>query len=172
MTLTAALGLLKRFWWSIPMAVLFIALLATRSTLKDEKISKAALQASFDQTVAGYRTAAAERKASDYQNLERVKVESAAINERTVDEYTDRIAALRGEFDRRVRAIQARAYPGGDTGAGVPVVSDAAGRTDAQTCDAELSLRERLVASEQAEQLIALQKWVRETAAIDVNGSP
>lgn len=172
MTLTAALGLLKRFWWSIPMAVLFIALLATRSTLKDEKISKAALQASFDQTVAGYRTAAAERKASDYQNLERVKVEGAAINERTVDEYTDRIAALRGEFAERVRAIQARAYPGGDDRAGVSGVPDGPSGTDARACEAEFPLEDALIASEQAEQLIALQKWVRETAAIDVNGVP
>ncbi|WBH17036.1 hypothetical protein [Sphingomonas radiodurans] len=35
MTLAGALALLRRFWWSVPIAVLTIALLATRATLAD-----------------------------------------------------------------------------------------------------------------------------------------
>lgn len=172
MTFTAALGLVRRYWWAIPMAALFIALLATRSTLKDEKISKAKVQSSFDQTVAAYRTAAAERKAADYQNVERVETESAAINERTVDDYQSRIAGLRADFTERVRTVQAAAHSGSGAGADLPVVSDGPGRADARPCEAEFPPQDALIASEQAEQLVALQKWVTDTAAIDVNGPP
>jgi hypothetical protein len=168
-TLDTAIALLKRFWWAIPILALSIALLATRATLADAKRDLQAEQTAHQQTIQNYRTAAAERKAADLANVQRVKAEGDAISRETIDDYQKRIDALRASFAERVRIATA-----GDTGsaAGTDMsgLSDAAGQTDAAACKAGLPERDALIASEQAEQLIALQAWVAKVAAIDTNG--
>ena len=123
----------------------------------------------FTETVANYRTAAATRKASDLANVERVNTESATISTETLHDYQDRLDSLRAAFADRVRRATG-AHPGGSGPADLPGLSDATGRTDEAACHQGLPIEDALIASEQAEQLIALQAWVKKTALIDTNG--
>lgn len=170
-TALSAWGLVKRFWWLAPLAVLIGCVMVLRGTVADLEAELAREQTAHQHTVANYELAAEQRKASDLFNLQRVGTEQAEITERKVDEYQDRIAALRADFAERVRLAQAKADPGGAGRTDLPGLPEGAGRADATACEAEFPPRDALIASEQAEQLIALQGWVTEVAAVDVNGA-
>lgn len=128
-------------------------------------------QVAHTQTVENYRAAAAQRKASDLQNVQRVGTEAVTIDKDTLDDYQKRLAALRADFAERVRRATA-ANSGSASGAHLPGVSLAAAGTDEAARQAQFPAQDALIASEQAEQLIALQAWNRRVAAIDVNGKP
>jgi hypothetical protein len=126
-------------------------------------------RAAFDQTVAGYRVAAAQARAADAANVARVKAEQSAINERTEDEYQTRIAAARADA-RRLRDNQAAAANSGiGRGASVPGLPTPASGTAQAANEDRLSESNRLIATEQAIQLDELIKWVRQQHAIDPN---
>jgi hypothetical protein len=126
-------------------------------------------KAAFDQTVAGYRAAAAQARASDAANAARVKTEQAAINERTADEYQTRIAAARADAQR----LRHDATAATDSGVGgrAPVPSLPAPASGAAQSAGEDGLPDidKLIATEQAIQLDELIKWVRAQAAVDPN---
>lgn len=169
MTWIAIWGALKRYWPAIPCIVLLVALMLTRASLASVKTERDLAKASLAQTEANYRAAAAQRKAEDLINVERVKAEGDLASKEVLNDYQARVAALRADFAERVR-IATQAHPGSTSGADLPAVPVAAERADATSCQAVLPVRDALVASEQAEQLIALQAWVRKTVAIDPNG--
>lgn len=169
MTWIAIWAAVKRFWPVIPCLALLIALLLTRASLASARHDRDIAKDALALTAANYAAAANARKASDLLNVERVNTEAAAISKETVDAYNQRIAALRADFAERVRiATQANSGSAGRTD--LPAVPVAAERADATSCQAVLPARDALVASEQAEQLIALQAWVRKTVTIDVDG--
>jgi len=126
-------------------------------------------RAAFDQTVAGYRAAAAQAHAEDAANVARVKADQSAINERTEDEYQTRIAAARADA-QRLRDEQAAAA---DSSArrGTPVPSLPAPAQEAAQAASEdgLSDSDALTATEQAIQLDELIKWIRAQAAVHPN---
>lgn len=66
--------------------------------------------AAFVTTVANYRAAAGEARASDQANAQRVAAEQAAINERTSNDYESRLAAARS-LVRRLRGADASPQP-------------------------------------------------------------
>ncbi len=172
----AYLAILRRFWWAIPIAGLLVALALTRITLADAKgardkaIQRAAdTQAAFNQTVAAYRHAREQARQSDEMNTIRVGKEQAAINERTIDEYQDRIAALRADFAQRVRAAQAAANPGGGGSAPVSTTGEGPTRIAQASCENRLPPKDALIASEQAIQLDELITWAEQQAAVEVN---
>lgn len=138
------------------------------ATLRQQQLVET--KAAFDQTVASYRAAAVQAKAADAANANRVKTEQSAINERTSDDYQTRIAAARADA-QRLRNQQAAATHSGARGAtpvpGVP--ASVAGSSQAAGEDG-LSDSDKLTATEQAIQLDELIKWVRNQAAVDVNG--
>ena len=128
-------------------------------------------RAAFDQTVAGYRAAAAQARAADAANAARVKAEQSAINERTEDEYQTRIAAARSDA-QRLRGQQAAATDPGDGGAASMPRLPPPARGAAQGPDQdELPGADGLIATEQAIQLDELIKWVRQQHSIDPNQS-
>lgn len=163
-----------RTWGLIAAGLIIAALLLivhVRTGERNDAIKRAATtQAAFDQTVASYRHARDQARQADELNSLRVGKEQAAITQETIDAYQDRIAALRADFAERVRAAQAATNPGGGGSAAVPGVSLAPVRTDEAACKAQFPAQDALIASEQAEQLIALQAWARRQAAVDVNG--
>lgn len=151
-------------------AVLF-AMLQIRTGERNRAVEQAAAtQAAFDQTVASYRAARDQARRDDELNTMRVGKQQAAISKDVTDEYTQRIADLRADFAERVRAAQARANPGSGGSPAVPGVASPAGRADEAPRDPGLPSRQALIASEQAEQLVALQAWVKRQSAVDVNG--
>lgn len=118
-------------------------------------------------TVENYRAAAEQARRADLENKARVEAEQRAINERVSNEYESRLAAARATAERLRREAATRANQSGAGTASVPGVSHAAGQPDGAAADhGFLGIDERLTATEQAIQLDALQKWVREQAGV------
>lgn len=127
----------------------------------------AAEQSALAGTTANYRAAAEQARAADLANVQRVTAEQAAINERTSNDYEERLAAARF-LARRLRgeAATAATDPGGRTGASVPGFPAAASRTAEAPAEDGLPQSDALIATEQALQLDELIKWVKAQAAV------
>jgi hypothetical protein len=67
----------------------------------------AAERAAHSATVANYRAAAEQARRADAENAARVKAEQGAINERTANDFTSRIAAARARADELRRSARA-----------------------------------------------------------------
>ncbi|MGE5563072.1 MAG: hypothetical protein ACM3ZV_07145 [Bacillota bacterium] len=121
-------------------------------------------------TLANYRAAADQARASDRANADRVAAEQRAINERTSNDYEARLAGARALAQRlRGQSARAAADPGRGGAAPVPGLSAPAGRADEAAGQDGLSLAERQLATEQAIQLDELIKWIRAQGRIDPN---
>lgn len=162
--------LLRRFWWALPILGLVAALFVTRGTLADVRKAYALEQAAHRQTIANYRAAAEARKASDLANVQRVNTAQANISREISDDYATRLASVRADFAERVRHAT-QGNTGGPGGADLPGPGTTARRVDEAAGEAKLPLKDALIASEQAEQLIALQAWVRGVSGMDMNGT-
>jgi hypothetical protein len=119
-------------------------------------------QSALAGTVANYRAAADEARATDKANAERVATEQRQINERTAHDYETRLAAARLSARRlRVEAASAAADSGHR---GIPPVpglpASAAGAAEAAGED-RLPRSDALTATEQAIQLDELIEWVK-----------
>ncbi|KFG90717.1 hypothetical protein BV98_001429 [Sphingobium herbicidovorans NBRC 16415] len=169
------LSTLRRFWWAIPMAALTIGLmvvllvLEARTDDRDRWRTQAGDEKrAHEQTVANYRAASAEAQRQAAANVERVKAEQTKITERTVNDYQARLADVDARYERVRRQIAAQAYSSSTDLAPVSVTSAATcrayGGTDCDTLLARLKAAER-----QAEQLIGLQDWVRQQAAVQMD---
>ena len=121
-------------------------------------------------TVPGYRAAAEQARIADAANAARVKAEQAIINERTADDFQDRIAAARAAARRLQPNAAAAADPSPGGAALVPGVSAAAARAAQAAGNDRLSQSERLVATEQAIQLDELIQWVTAQGRVEVDG--
>jgi len=123
--------------------------------------------------VADTRAAAAAARAADEANAARVAAEQRAINERTKDDFENRLAGARARaavLAERVRlAAGGPADPGAGGTAPMPGVP-ASTRSAAQAAgENRLPRSDRLIATEQAIQLDELIKWVRRQAKVDNN---
>lgn len=138
----------------------------------------AAIKSEFAATVESYSRAAEAAKRLASLRDQRVASEQAAITRRIVDDYEDRLADARARAER----LRQQLAPAGGVRAGadqLPATGTAAGRADEAAgaqgfpADAgvlaELTIEERLVATEQAIQLDALIDWVEAQAAVNVN---
>jgi hypothetical protein len=130
----------------------------------------AAERGAHSATVAGYRAAAAQARAADAANAARVKADQAAINERTADDYQNRIAAARAAAGGLRRTAGAATDPGGGGATPVPGLSAAAARAAESAGQDGLSPPERLIATEQAIQLDELIHWVKAQREVEVGG--
>ena len=129
-------------------------------------------QAALAGTVANYRAAAAQARASDAANAERVAAEQRVINERTSDDYQARLAAARTLAQRlRLEAASAPADPGARAATPVPGLSTAAGRAAQAAGEDRLPDSDALTATDQAIQLDELIKWAERQHAIDPNAA-
>jgi hypothetical protein len=131
----------------------------------------AAQRSALDTTVANYRAAAAQARAADLANLQRVQSQQRAISERTDDDFQARIAAARIAAQRlRGAAASAPADRGAGRGAPVPGLPTAPGGTAQAAGEDRLPDPDRLVATEQAIQLDELIKWVRRLHSVEADG--
>lgn len=158
-----------------------------RSARDDARLAATACEG----TVANLKAASAEAEAVQAANLGRVAAERQAVNQGVRDDYQTRLAALRERHDalaRRLRGAAAQADPGLSGAAGMPGAVAAAGRADAAPGDhglpagiatgpacpaltlqatlGQMTLGERLIASEQAQQLDSLITAIERQAAI------
>lgn len=122
-------------------------------------------------TLANVRAAVERARLADAANAARARAEQAAINERTRDDYENRIAAARAAAGRLRRPPDAA--PGGAGGGAGQAMSGlsatAQGVAEAAGED-RFPAADRLIATEQAIQLDELIKWVRAQAALDLEG--
>jgi hypothetical protein len=126
-------------------------------------------QAAFATTVASYRAAAAQARAADHVNAERVAADQRNINERTEHDFEARLAAARADAQRLRIGSQAAADPGARPSAPVPGLSATSGRPPQAAGQDGLPAQDALTATEQAIQLDELIKWVRAQAKVDNN---
>ena len=135
------------------------------SALRQEQLSTERI--AHNATVANYRAAAERARREDAENLARVKAEQGAINERTLDDYENRIAAARAHAERlRSHAQSASAHSGSGGAAPVPRLPAAAEGTAQAAGQDGLSYSDRLIATEQAIQLDELIRWVRAQGSV------
>jgi hypothetical protein len=129
-------------------------------------------QSALAGTVANYRAAAEQARASDAANAERVAAEQRSINERATNDFEARLAAARSDAQRlRGQASSAAAGPGSRGAAPVPGLSAASGGFVEASGEDGLPQSDALTATEQAIQLDELIKWVRQQHGVDPNAS-
>ena len=158
--------------WKAALAFAAIAalaiLLAVRTDERDD--ARAALErgrAGHALFVARARAEAERVRAEFEARARRAEQQQTRINEEVSRDYQTRIADLRRRHDELLRG-QGRANPGRPGSAsGLPAPGPAAGGADGAAGDPGLSLAERLVATETAIRLEALQTWVRRQAAVE-----
>lgn len=127
--------------------------------------------AAHRQTKANYRAAQLQAQQMEAARLARVQTEQQRIAANVSSDYASRLADLRSRYERMHRGEEARALAYGTSGGqSVPAIPDAASRAYDAPGPEGLSLDERFLASQQAEQLDALITWVRTVSAIDVDG--
>lgn len=179
---TLARKALKYWKWilsGLVIATLCVSLWSTRGLLATSRAKEASTQLSLEKekaahrgTVANYEAAALQARLQDAANKQRVEGEQSEINKKVVASYENRIDDIRERFARLVRRAQGEPEAGSGSGGSTAMsgVSDAAGATDAAAkadkISAEMTLAERRDAEETAEQLRALQAWVKEQGEI------
>ena len=125
-------------------------------------------------TIANYRAAAETARQQDLAHAARVAAEQRAISERTTDDLQARLADARARavsLQLEKRAAEAAGRSG--AAAAVPAAGAASGAADRAAEEdrlpvdrQDLSLDERLIATEQAIQLDELIKWVNAQSAV------
>ena len=132
-------------------------------------------QSARAQTVANYRAAAETARAADLANAGRVASAQRTISERTNHDLETRLADARAHAARLQLAQRAPATASGNRRA-APVPAPGATPGEARRAAAQdgfplaakdLTLQERLIATEQAIQLDELINWVNAQAEVD-----
>ena len=132
-------------------------------------------QSARAETVANYRAAAETARAADQANAGRVAAAQTAISERTTHDFEARLADVRAHAARLQLAQRApAAVGGGGRTAAVPAAGTAPGAAGSAATEGgfsvaakDLSLDERLIATEQAIQLDELIEWVNAQSKVD-----
>lgn len=136
------------------------------SQWKGEKIA-------HQQTIINNQRAAEKARQDDLKNIERVTREQQANADERIKSYEARLADARAAYERLRRQFPgSSANPSGAGKAPVPGAPGSAPGTDGSSGEDGFSLPDRLIATTQAIQLDELQKWIRATFKIDVNGNP
>ena len=160
-----------KFLIGIGAALLLALLIHDRNHWKSKTAHYAELlaaeRAAHAATVANYHAAAEEARRADGANAQRVRAEQAEINERTEDEFEDRIAAARAAAGRLRTDPGAKAHSGRGRITPVPELSATAKDLAQDAVEDRLPESDRLTATEQAIQLDELIKWVKAQAQVD-----
>jgi hypothetical protein len=134
-------------------------------------------QAAFATTTANYRAAAAQARANDAANAERMRAVQAAINQETQDAFQIRLADARTRAERLRFDAKDPADPRSGRAAPVPGLpasagSAAQGAGEDRLPAAQLNYSDALIATEQAIQLDELIQWVRKQHAVEPSAEP
>jgi hypothetical protein len=131
-------------------------------------------RAAFAVTVANARTAADAARGADRANAERVAAEQRQINERINDDFEARVAHARARAAAAERLrLNAEGPANSRTGASaaMPDVPAPAGDAAQAPHKDGLPATDRLIATEQAIQLDALIRWVRQQHAVRMDAA-
>lgn len=115
------------------------------------------------EALSAVRLKTAQAQADDAAHARAVEQRQAKISQEASNDYQKQLTAVRADYAERVR--KARAAATNQSRGGNPSVSSqpgSAGRPDATASEDRLPPADALIATEQALQLQALQKWVRD----------
>lgn len=172
MTWPAALALLRRFWWAVPMAGLLIWALVLRGDVAAAHADAEAERSAHRESAIGWQLATATATALDLANKAQAERRQAEETRRISDDYEARIADVRARAAASLRSQAAAADQGGRGSPPVPGLPDPALVADAAACQGGLSAADALIATEQAIQLDELINWVEAQAAVGVERRP
>lgn len=127
-------------------------------------------KAAFAGTVANYRLAAAQARASDAANAARVVTQQASINKERTNALTDRLADADARYRKLLVHPQGPAHPGSGGATDLSAAHGAGSAVAAAPGQDRLPDADALIATRQAIQLDELVKWVRQTLGIDRQG--
>ena len=119
------------------------------------------------ETIANYKLAADRARAADRANAERVEAAQSSISERIAHDFEARLADARARARRLRGPTEATTDRGTGRSAPVPGLPLAPAGTDQAAGEDRLPDPDRLIATEQAIQLDALIRWVRDQASVD-----
>src|SRR5437868_9315443 len=119
-------------------------------------------QSAFATTVADYRAAATQARASDLANAQRVAADQEAINERTEHEFEARLASIRTRAEQLRVQPEAATDPRAGRNAPMPGLSAAPGVAAPAAGQDRLPAGHALTATQQAIQLDELIDCVRQ----------
>lgn len=157
-------------YWREALFVVFVIPLAFMVWLRGEQLDseKAAhklTKAAFKQQVSDYRAAYNKARADAVEAARTVEAEQERITHEVSADYQARLADVRARYSRLLAEANADSRDAGE--ADLPGVSQPTGGVDEGPAYCGLSLEARLVASEQALQLQALQDWLRGQVAVE-----
>lgn len=161
--------LIVRHWREIVVGSLLLTLAAVcwyrGERIKTLEAKLAAEQSRYEQQVSDYRAAYQTAVANAHAAARFVEVQQERITHEVSADYQARLADVRARYQRLLTEAKADFRDAGE--ADLPGVSDAASGPDDPAAYCGLSLETRLVASEQAIQLEALQDWLRGQVAVE-----
>jgi len=133
--------------------------------LDAEKAAHKLTKAAFEQQVSDYRAAYDKARADAVEAARKVETEQERITHEVSADYQARLADVRARYSRLLAEARADSSHAGE--ADLPGVPNTASGADDPASHCGLSLETRLVASEQAIQLQALQDWLRGQVAVE-----
>ncbi|MFD0848225.1 hypothetical protein [Sphingosinicella xenopeptidilytica] len=161
--------LIVRHWREIAVGGVLLTLAAVcwyRGERIDTLEAKlAAEQSRYEQQVSDYRAAYQTAVANAHAAARFVEVQQERITHEVSADYQARLADVRARYQRLLAEAKADSRDAGTPD--LPGVSDATCRVNAGPTYCGLSLEARLVATEQALQLDALQNWIRKQVAVE-----
>lgn len=157
-------------YWREALFVIFVIPLAFMVWMRGEQLDseKAAhklAKAAFKQQVSDYRAAYDKARADAVEAARKVETEQERITHEVSADYQARLADVRARYSRLLAEANADSSHAGKTD--LPGVPDSTGGPDDPAAHCGFSLKTRLVASEQAIQLQALQNWLRGQVAVE-----
>jgi hypothetical protein len=157
---------LIRHWQAalgLAVAAILAALLAVRTGQRDEARAALASERRAHALFAERVRARAEQIRADFTAFaRRVERHQDQVTQEVSNDYQTRLAALRADHDRRLRAPSPRAHPGGAGRADLPRLPGTAGRADAAAPPAD-----DFACRANSLQLEYLQRWVREQQGVE-----
>lgn len=130
-----------------------------REALEDERTAHAQFRSDVEK-------ASAEARRRNAEQVLRIERDQDTITQEVSRDYQDRIA----ELNRRIAALRLRPSTGNQGSARNPEagpVPESPGGADDPAQDSGLSTEERIIATEQAIQLDALQQWIRRQQGVN-----
>lgn len=158
------LGLLRRFWWAIPILGLVAALLITRGTLERRTEALEACKANHTQFVADVKSKTELARLRDAENKARVEREQEKIRSENDAQIRSRIAAARAD---RVRTATAKAHPGSGGNPSVPGTANAPLHPVGEGTAAQLHVADDLICIDNTIKAEGWQDWWKEVSAIE-----
>lgn len=119
-------------------------------------------------STARIQAARAQALADDVTHARTIEQKQQEVTNNVSASYQSQLADLRARYDRmRAASATAQTAGGGGGASHEPGIPDSASRSDGATRQDGLSEQDAFIATAQALQLVKLQDWIRDQAAID-----